>query len=411
MGFKNFSLLAAFFFLMNCAGGSATTGNKDTKEEEGYQTPIHVFLEDIMEKEGVEQLSSIASEIVYIPLETNDNSLLKDISHVVCLGNNFVVSDPTNIYLFDHDGKYIKRVAQQGGGPADFPMAILNVITDPKTDNLFLCVTRKILKFDKNAKYTGNIQTNEIGSLSRGVYTDNKTMVFGLLNKVWTLGDTTTVFNAIEIDTLGNEINKYVNNSPRYSEVVKMPLNSLVTPVYIFNNDIKFLDWGNDTIFSVVGGSMIPYAILDLGKNKANYNPDLSKIDPLKLNETLESFSGHAIMNVFEDDIFLFLYLTEKGLSNNEVHCIFNKRTKELKLLKDNTFSNDLDGGIFFFPRKVLKDNELISWVSAEKFIEEILSKDYDAQKAKYGDRFEKTYQLAKSLHDDDNPVLIIAKK
>ena len=48
---------------------------------------------------------------------------------------------------------------------------------------------------------------------------------------------------------------------------------------------------------------------------------------------------------------------------------------------------------------------------SAEEFKDEILSLDYDNQKAKYGERFDKVYQLANSLKEDDNPVLIIAKK
>ena len=411
MGFKYFSISAAFFFLMSCAGGSTTSENKDTKEEEEDLYPIYVFLEDIMKKEGAEQLSSIASDIVYIPLETNNNSLLKDIKYIAYLGNKYVVSDAFSIYLFDNEGKFIKQVARQGGGPADFPSAVFYIIVDPKTKNFYVSVTKKILKFDENANYKGNIKIDEDDAFLKGVFTDNNTMVLGLTNYVWTLGDTTTIYNAIEVDTQGNVLKKYINNSPRYSEVVRRPLMTPVTSIYTFKNETRIFDWGHDTIYSIVNDTIFPYAILDLGVNKTNYNPDFSNIEPSKLNEMLESFNGHAIANVFENDVFLFMYLTEKGISRNEINCIYNKRTKELKLLKDNAFINDLDGGISFFPKKALNDNEFFNWKSAETFREEILSKDYNTQKAKYGDRFEKTYQLAKSLKDDDNPVIVIAKK
>ena len=82
-----------------------------------------------------------------------------------------------------------------------------------------------------------------------------------------------------------------------------------------------------------------------------------------------------------------------------------------MKHLKNEGFLNDLDGSLSFFPKKYFKENEFVSWKSAEEFKEEILSLDYNAQKAKYGERFEKVYQLANSLKEDDNPVLIIAKK
>ena len=410
MGKTFFSILATFI-LMSCVGGSTTTGNNDTKEEEEDQSPIYVFLEDIMKKEGTEPLSSIASDIVYIPLETNNNSLLKDIKYIVSLGNKYVVSDAFSIYLFDNEGKFIKQVARQGGGPADFSSVVFYIIVDPKTKNFYLSAERKILKFDENANYKGLIKIDEDDSFLTGAFTDNNTMVLGLTNYVWTLGDTTTIYNSIEVDTQGNVLKKYINNSPRYSEVVRRPLMSHVTSIYTFKNETRVFDWGHDTIYSIVNDTIFPYAILDLGKNKTNYNPDFSNIEPSKLYEMLESFNGHAIANVFENDDFLFMYLTEKGISRNEINCIYNKRTKELKLLKDNVFLNDLDGGISFFPKKALNENEFFNWKSAEKFKEEILSKDYDAQKAKYGDRFEKAYQLAKSLKDDDNPIMVIAKK
>ena len=88
MGRNLFSLLIAFFLIMSCTGGSKTTKYEDPKDEEDNQYPIYVSLEDILKKEGTEPLSSVASEIVYIPLETKDYSLLKEVKNIVILKQN-----------------------------------------------------------------------------------------------------------------------------------------------------------------------------------------------------------------------------------------------------------------------------------------------------------------------------------
>ena len=407
---KTFFLLAIFYFLISCAGGSKS-GNSDTIDGGDNQPPLYVFLENILEKENSEPLSSVASEIIYIPLETNDNSLLGLDVEIEYLDGNYVVIDRYNIYLFNHEGKFIKQVARQGGGPSDYISVPYRTIVDRETNNFYLFTRTKVLKFDENANFLYNFQIDdEFTTIGKGVFTANKTMVLALSYSVWGLDDTTTVYNAIEIDTIGNVINKFIYNSPRIIGKTKS-YHSAVS-IYTFNNNIRFLDYGSDTLFSVVKGSMIPYAILDLGNNKTDLTPDLSNFNnPRDMHEFMINLKGHKIEFTVEDESFLFMSLTEKGHSSNQIHCIFNKKTKELKLLKEGGLLNNLDGGISFFPQKPLIDNMLISWKSAEEFKEEILSKDYNAQKAKYGERFEKVYQLAKSLEDDDNDILIIAKK
>ena len=399
-------LLVAVSFFMNCSDK-----NKSSNEL------IYVPLEDILQKEGTGHLSSVASEIFYIPLETNDNSLLRGIApNIGYLNGNYVINDGDNIYLFDKDGKYIRQIAQKGGGPSDY-LSIQNIVIDPATNCFYLYSYNKIIKFDEKANYITHISTdfNQIrGTIEffmRGVFTPRKTMIMGLMNNVVQHDNAATVYNAVEIDTLGNIIKKFINHSPRYARQTSMQINSFNTSIYVSNNDVRFLDFGNDTIFSVMDDFMKPYAVLDLGNNKANLILDLKTMDANAMYEAQNNLSGHVIMKVLENGNYFFIGLTKKGMSNNIIYCLYDKKTKELKLLKDNALINDLDGSIPFFPQQVIKDNELISTISAEKFKEEVLSKDYNEQKAKYGERFEKVYQLAKSLKDDDNPVLIIAKE
>lgn len=134
-------------------------------------------------------------------------------------------------------------------------------------------------------------------------------------------------------------------------------------------------------------------------------------MDLSNINKSLLEIPGFSIFDLFENDTYLFIRLL-KGLSDEIFyHIIYNKKTKELKLLEENAFYNDIDGGVSFFPIQIERNGDMIGWKTAEEFKEEILSNDYTAQKAKYGERFERVYQLANSLQDDDNPILIIAKK
>jgi len=392
---KYFFALITFSFFMNC-----------TDESKNPDELFYVPLEDITQKESTATLSSVASEIIYIPLETNDNSLLDNYLDIFHMDNYFIIRDnKRNIHMFDKEGKHIKRVTQVGGGPSEFSGFLPpNIIIDPATNHFYLISDKKIIKFDENANYTSHFQMDfEGGFLSNypGVFTPHKTMIISLFNTIKSNDDTTTVYNAIEVDTLGRVINKYINHSPRYTNAASRDFVMLNEAVFfdIIDNNIRFQDYGNDTIFSVSDGSMIPYAILDLGKNKMDL--------------TLESVkeragaSGYILHKVIENEKYFFIKLDDHG---KLIICLFNKEAKKTEYIKDGVLLNDLDGGISFLPEKSFNNGELIGWKSADEFKEEIMSKDYDTQKAKYGKRFEKVYQQAKSLKDDDNVVLIIVK-
>jgi hypothetical protein len=443
MANKSYLTLFTFFFLTNCIGNNSS-GDSGSLEIADNNSPIYISLEDVLQKEEeVVPLSSIGSEIIYVPLETNDNSLLYMIDQVEYMNGNYVVIDLhnyiyTDIYLFGKDGKFIKRVAQRGGGPSDYMTGINNILVDPVTNFLYLiCMSGsnyKVIKFDEKADYIDNFQVEAIrDNLSdisnrefivkkMGAFTSNRTMLFGLAGFSILPDDTTTIYKAIEVDTLGRFIKKHKNLSPgriRQKRSGTGAGGGNTQSLYTFNNDIRFIYSGNDTIFSIVKDSLIPYAILDLGKRKMpslkeNYIHDFDE-PPMSVEE-LNKYS--SINNVFENDNYFILYLRGKATELSErrrlietMSFIYDKKAEKLIKLKDKKFFNDLDGGIAFFPLKTLKDNVLIGWLSAEQFKNEILSKDYDAQKAKYGDRFEKVYQQALSLKEDDNPVLMIVNK
>lgn len=50
-------------------------------------------------------------------------------------------------------------------------------------------------------------------------------------------------------------------------------------------------------------------------------------------------------------------------------------------------------------------------WMQAADFIEKIASSDYARQKERFGEKFEKVWNIASQMKMDDNPILIILQK
>jgi hypothetical protein len=73
-----FIALALFF---GCKGGSGSE-SAHTDTEEAIEYPIYLDLENITQMEGETLLSTDVSEITYIPLETNNNSLIRNVRQV-----------------------------------------------------------------------------------------------------------------------------------------------------------------------------------------------------------------------------------------------------------------------------------------------------------------------------------------
>ena len=407
-------LLFAVLFFLSCTGGNNTSENSEALAEENDQFPIHIFLEDILQKKKTDvSLSTIASEIRYVPLETTKNSLLRrSTGSIKYLGEKYIVYGSEEVLLFDQNGKFISRVADRGQGPQDIKEDVDYIIVDPVTNNFYVFTTGKVLKFDKMGKYIDHFRVEydekKFHSYQSGVFTHNNTMILSPSHRVVAFGETS--YKVIEIDTLGRIINKYIDHSPKYVDKTKSRGGvSVSIPIYVFNNNVRFIEWGNDTIFSVTRDSMIPYAILDLGKNKM----DINKLDnrgDTPLGEAIKNLTGHSVMSVQENENYIFLYFTENGLSRAGIYCLYDKKTKELKRL-NNIFTNDLDGGAPLFPISITKNEIYVGLISPEILKELYLSKDYDEQKTKYGEHFEKAYRLAESIQEDDNPALVILKQ
>jgi hypothetical protein len=408
---QGYFLLAVYF-----SAACVSCGEKQAAElSTDVADVIHVDVTMDRLQSSEYPLDKAVSALEYVPLETTKNCLLGDIDRggitdVFVIGDNLLVSDFSNLYMFDRYGKFIKPISRKGGGPSDY-VYVNTVIVDSDNRVFYLVTYKKILKFTFDGTFIETVGINESEESSCGIMTPDHTFMFYKANNNVFIGDTSAVLSLFETDTLGHILRAYPNPSPRYVERRKN-YQETRRPLYLYGGNIHFSEFGNDTLFALSDDTMSARLIINLDGLKMDHNPDHSHLTPLEGLALVKAEKKLDFSSVWEDDDYYYIQIGMgwRGLNGN-YHCIYDKHANEFICLGDG-FTNTLDGGIRFFPQpgKVLPDGTKLMWQEAAEFRNEILSLDYAAQKAKYGDRFEQVYQLAQSLENDDNPVLILGK-
>jgi len=179
------------------------------------------------------------------------------------------------------------------------------------------------------------------------------------------------------------------------------------SPLYLFNEVPHFLEYGIDTLYYFHNGVMEPYAVLYPGKLKME--PDLL-LTPDTFREVADRIKENIwISDIKENDEYLFLKIAW-GLSDSSSNCIFNKKTCEFTVLKDNGFVNDMDGGAIFWPQHIYDDNTLVEYMDAFDLVQIIKSKKSGESKESSVKKSNQLEVLLEELTETSNPVLMVLK-
>lgn len=109
------------FFLIAVLSISCNSKSSQSETEENevdFYAPIVVDLKKLKETTTPLQLSEFAEHISYIPL--SDDVLLKDIEFTsVKVTDDYFFIDGENVFKYDKNGKFIKALFVEGGGPEE----------------------------------------------------------------------------------------------------------------------------------------------------------------------------------------------------------------------------------------------------------------------------------------------------
>ena len=422
---KFFLFFLAVIVLISCKERGAEK-NKQNVTRSSLEFPIKIDMEKLIKTEFKEiGLSTVADSIEYIPLETTQGSLIKEVRQVVLADSFIFVLTNNKILKFNRKGEFLRQIGSLGKGPGEY-LGVRNINIDDNRKILFIFSNylRKLIKYTYNNAFISDIPLFVSDLASFVSFTGkNHFAAFG----VWTPPDwkTEDMFLAAILDSSGRVIQKIDSPLRQFDNFVNrkdIQYPGTFLPTY-FDSAAICLGYGCDTIYTLTHHSIEPKYILNLGKYNApadikfGFGANMGARIRMSEKKYNYIFLLHAPIETRE---YLFLHFSLKGYM---YLAAFNKFKGETTVFRkkgnvrngvivnvyDIGFKNDLDGGLYFYPRWVNLKGDV--WIAAYNSFElkSKLTKNQQSLNAKYPEKHKSLIQLANKLNENDNPVLMIA--
>lgn len=364
-------------------------------------------------------LSNYASQIRYVPLETNENCLISNNIKNMYLedGKIFVHDQEPYLKVFDaNTGKYLHNIGSKGQGPGELPY-LAHVDINASERKILLSWSKITNKFD----FDGNFLERIIHPNSDSLQTVNYNVVL-INDSLYAAGFqnyTDHQENAVIVFDRNNHVISLLKS---FETPIKHPEFKTWSPFeeggifYRTDTNIRFYRAVCDTIYTYNSSEkmFIPRYSLFFGKHRSNHNhnPDTENSDVVMLNSIVETRT-HIFMSFymkkqapepFEDTTWWDNQL--RKFTNLNVYGIYDKKENNLHYLlqpipKILGLDNDIDNGIPFWPKSASSSGEMIDYHQTYKFIE------YAEQLNQSDTSFKSVLNV---ISEDDNPVVVIVK-
>ena len=342
-------------------------------------------------------------DIEYIPLETNEESLISgaanllDRNKLVIGERYFLIRRFSTILAFQTDGKFITRIGTIGRGPNEFTAAH-DVNINETCQDIYLLARwqKKFFIYSENGKL---IRTFQIPfSPSEFHFVEDKILCYSENH----MGDIQNSFTLI--DTTGSVIKYFPNKYPiKYHNAYFISGENLF---YRFDNKLFKKEVYSDTIYLYDNENFTPHMVIQVGEkllsSKARTEFDTfylaeNYIIPLNLFEFGDYVYYEFVYRfVIPNDVLIFSFI---GSKKSDFQVLFNT---------GEGIINDLDGGPNIIPRTIKDNSTIIGWVDALKLKTHVTSEVFQNSTPKYPEKKEELENLANSLKETDNPVLML---
>jgi len=357
--------------------------------------PITFHIKELP-KVGNLKLSELGfTDIDYIPLETNEKSLVKRITDIKICEDFLLIQYYAQILMFKTDGKFVTKIGTVGRGPNEFTV-IHDVDIDEKNRRIYLVSgwQRKFFVYSVNGKFIRTIQC-PLNTTQFRVTED------GLLcYSINSFANIVTSFNLI--DSTGRIIKRFPNKYPFKAPKGRFLVFIFENLFYKHNNQLFKKEIYSDTIYSFEKSSFKPYAVIDQGKRL---------ITP-KVRSTL--IPDQIAENYFQQQkLFEFgEYIYYEYLINGNLFGLIGSKKKNLTMIIDpkKGIYNDMDSGPNIWPRAEKGNDTLISWIDAIELKKYVASEIFKKTVPKYPEKKMELERLANNLKETDNPILILVK-
>ena len=344
---------------------------------------------------GNHELSGFAEDVIYIPLETTSNNLLRSIGKLHMNNNGiFYISDYRSLQIYTHEGKFKYQAGKSGRGPGEYSF-IDDFTVDESTGTIYILDRRNILTYGEAGNYINNIKATgrpmQIEYIEGNIllYVDNS--------------DGQTEHSFLLIDKYGEVLKQY-NNKYKFEPSGPVVVVADGPVRYHFNDTLFIKEAYSDTIFFVDGSEFVPRYIFNQGDGKlaANvYGKDL----------LTEGYKYISFRRIFETSQFLFAsyWWNKSGMylircKNSDNNYVFDN---------EKGLINDIDGGPEVIPEMAITKGGteyLVMWLDAFRLKAHVESEAFRNSIPKFPEKKKELEKLAASLDENDNPVLMLVK-
>lgn len=353
------------------------------------------------------------SETEYIPLETNDSSIIGMAPHMVVAKDIIVVSSLKQpLKIFDRKtGAFIANVGSIGQGPKEYAKGGFNEVyfwVDLTTQNIYVQGwNNDFLVYDHAGKYLNKIKVNneELYNLFNCFFLMDNNKIWGhtklhteeRIPSVFCLNDHGNCLNELvtwtsDLFSLSDEnlsistrLGAYVGYGGHLTTIIGDDIANFYAvnspSIWKFGKDIRLKQAFNDTIYNVTEKGIKPFDVIELGKWHWE-EKDAFQIDGC--NDKL------SVDYILESNDYLYFHLRTGlyDLKNTKVYAgFYDKKTKQVSLMEGDVLKDEIYNQSLSL-RGVSADGDLCAMIQPDKLSEENLSR--------------------LNINEEDNPVIVI---
>ncbi len=393
---KNLLLTVFIFLLIGVGCTSKKDGNNSTQiliAKEDIKYPYNIDLPDKVQ--GDLTTSSIASEVKFIPLETNKMSLIGKGGRIRINDSIIVISDWKKILLFQKDGRFIRQIGTNGKGPGEYLMIF---DFELKEDTILLTSTgkRSIIKYTLDGKFQEEIQVGN--QLTHFSLNPNGHVVWYNQKK----GELTFYDHTMKPDNVIRPGN--LDILPDRNSIY----DTFDTYFQVSGNKLLFSNYFNDTVWNVSNGEKKAAYVFNLKDKLLPHEVLIKSYHDQDVDKFTKQAANYQKVNLFEGKNKLFIF--QKTWAGNDLNAIYT-HTFDTGITQRYTAPYIYDDMLSSMELRIKSENQcsekfLISLVSPLKLVEELEKTDTEDKPEAY-DSWKKQMRKVKY---DDNPVIAIIK-
>ena len=385
---------------------SSCSQNKDIKTNYVEVIPVG----EALDKEDEVYLSDYAKSIKYIKLESNPSCLIsKHIDKLMIRDSILIISDRKSIFLFTIQGKFIKKLGNQGKGPSEYSQVTdFTISQDGNTIIVYDWNQKKIIRYDIAGDFLGEFSITGYPAL---LNTYGENILAAYVFPDYYFND---FYTFAEISQKGEILGKYLKREEDdrlvdEKSVLSLPTTSRVSFEFM-NDTLTYWETSLNIVYKIDQNQISARFFFDYD---GKYDDNTVLEDQIKSNNTLISFGlFHEVKNC----IFLL-----SGLYNNKnYNILYDKNTKKIFNMKfdhsdlnfqiKSGFINDIDGGYPFLPFGVISENKVYCYFYPYMLQNKMKDEIFENIKIKNPSQRERLNEILNASKEQDNPIIMIAE-